>query len=322
MNTAICTLFEGSYHLGLAALVNSLLKKGFEGNIYAGYRGAVPSWALEAESNSELGYDGATTLRFENGNCLHFIPLTTDYHFTNYKPDFMLELWNGPAQNVEAMVYMDPDIVVIEAWKIFEFWMESGVALCEDVNSPVAMNHPRRIGWRKYFGSKGVSLEFKEAFYVNGGFVGLKKRDIAFVEAWKKNQELMSDAIGGLKRSSLAGKQLDAESTGVFAPFGKTDQDALNATIESCSIPASIAGKEAMGFISGKALLPHALGVPKPWDNNPLKRSFQCVTPRLVDKEYWNYANGEIQPFSQSKVNRLKKYTQLAAFIGRFYNRY
>lgn len=321
MTTAICTLFEGNYHLGLAALVNSLVANGFKGHIYSGYRGQLPGWAEEATINTEMGFDDVRSLKIDQSH-LHFIRLSTDYHFTNYKPDFMLDLWNGPAFAADAMVYLDPDIIVTDSWRTIEKWMDCGVALCEDVNSPVARHHPRRVGWRNYYAQHGVQLKFKESFYVNGGFVGLKKANISFVEDWKRNQELMSNAIGGLKRSSLAGKPLNADSVGAFAPFGKTDQDALNATIESSNLPTSIAGKEVMGFIPGKALLPHALGTPKPWDNKPISRGLNGETPRFVDKVYWDYVQTPIEVFNKSKISKMKRHTRIASLLGRFYSRY
>lgn len=322
MKTAICTLFEGNYHHGLVGLVNSLVEKNFHGDVYAGYRGSLPEWASKAEPNEALGYADGRTLNCTDAVSLHFVKLETDYHFTNYKPDFMLELWDGHAKEVDAVVYVDPDIVVTDDWSSFEKWLESGVALCEDVNSPVSEHHPRRVGWRAFYAKHDVQLKFKEAFYVNGGFVGATKANRSFVEDWKRNQELMSEAIGGLKRSSLAGKQLQADSVGVFAPFGKTDQDALNATIESSDRPVSIGGKEIMGFIPGKALLPHALGVPKPWDNKPLARALNGFAPRLIDKAYWVYAKGAIQSKTNSEISKKTKFTRWASFIGRFYNRY
>jgi hypothetical protein len=322
MKSVVCTLFEGRYHLGLAGLVNSLLACGFEGDIFAGYRGDLPSWANDAKPISFEEFPGASSISLTEMSNLIFIPLKTDYHFTNYKPDFMLELWDGPASSVEQMVYLDPDIVMNTSWSNVDVWLKQGVALCEDINSPMGQFHPIRSQWRTYFGKHNLVLSFKSIQYANGGFVGLSKSNRIFLENWKLLQELMADSIGGLNRSSLTGQQLNEESVGIFAPFGKTDQDALNAAVELTDVPASFAGKEAMGFIPGKTIFPHALGTPKPWDNKPIARAIDGYRPRTVDKEYWKYADGMLKPFGKSKVKQMKRYTKIAAFIGRFYNRY
>ena len=321
MISSICTLFEGHYHYGVAGLSNSLYNKGFRGSIYAGYRGTLPDWCSNAQENAQLQWPGSKTLQISKELNIHFLPLETDYHFTNYKPDFMIRLMNGPAKSDEAIYYFDPDIIITAPWRCFEEWVSCGIALCEDVNSPLAENHPRRIAWRNYFQDKGVDLHFKESIYANGGFVGVHKTDIEFLTCWQSIQELMAPEVGGLSRSSLNGLMIPAEARGPFAPFGKTDQDALNATVEAWAGKVSFLGKEAMAFSAGLSLLPHALGHPKPWQWKPLFQALNGAPPRLVDREYWKAVNGPIITHSVGMVKRRRMFINLAAFIGRFYRR-
>src|SRR5579859_5403949 len=82
----VCTLFEGHYHLGLAALINSMIKGGFSGLVWAGYRGELPPWTAQLPSI------GPQLYQLPNGARLQFEKLSAGIHFTNYKPDFMLHL--------------------------------------------------------------------------------------------------------------------------------------------------------------------------------------------------------------------------------------
>ena len=104
MSYAICTLFEGNYHYGVAALSNSLYRKKFRGSIYVGYRGKLPDWANSAKDTTSFEWNGSKTLEVGEGMQVHFLPLDTDYHFANYKPLYMLRLFDGPATDAEGVV--------------------------------------------------------------------------------------------------------------------------------------------------------------------------------------------------------------------------
>lgn len=99
MKSSVCTLFEGDYHLGAAALVNSLHASGFRGQMFCGLRGPLPPWA-----------GGADRLVLAEGLEVFFLPQATDIHFTNHKPAFLLDLWDGPAAGAESLFYFVPDI--------------------------------------------------------------------------------------------------------------------------------------------------------------------------------------------------------------------
>ena len=321
MNYTICTLFEKHYHLGVAALINSLYINGYRGSIYAGYRGSLPSWTCFAEENSSLNWPGSRTLNSAEDIQIHFLPLDTSNHLTNYKPDLMLRLLSGPAVTADAIFYFDPDILVAASWSLFEEWIECGVALCEDVNSPLAVNHPRRVAWRKYFGEKGINLKFKDSIYVNGGFLGIHVKNKGFLEVWKSLQELMALQIGGLNKSIFSSERSLLNYKSPFAPFGKTDQDALNAAVEAWSGNVSFIGKEAMGFKSGTPFMSHAAGACKPWKWNPISQALKGNPPRRIDREYCTFANGVIVSRSSLQIKFHKLFINIALLVGRFYRR-
>src|SRR6187402_3459082 len=143
MTSSICTLYEGHYHHGVAALSNSLYNSGFRGSVYIGYRGKLPGWSKEAKENPLLNWEGGKSLTVAEGLDLHFLPVMTKYHLTNYKPDFMLQLWEGPAKDVEGMFYFDPDIVIKCKFSFFEKWIKYGVALVHEISAnDMTSNNP------------------------------------------------------------------------------------------------------------------------------------------------------------------------------------
>lgn len=323
MNSIVCTLFEGAYHYGVAALVNSLYKNGFIGDFYAGYRGELPPWAKEAQINPLLDYPLVHTYYVNGEIRVHFIPITTNYHFTNYKPDFILQLLEGPALNSDAVFYFDPDIVLVAPWSYFEDWVNCGVAVCEDIKSPLEKFHPKRMGWRKYYKEYGIELKYKNSIYVNGGFVGILSTNKYFIETWQLMQLHMSDYIGGLNRSSITDlTKLPEEISVNYSPFGATDQDALNATIEACNVEVSYMRKEAMALgVGGPILMPHALGQPKPWKFRPFRMFFQGKPPRFVDKIFWKNVKYPIKAYTHTKLVSMEFSLLVTSFLSRFYSR-
>ncbi len=321
MKNSVCTLFEKNYHYGAAILTNSLVRNGFTGDIYAGYRGSLPEWTNIAKPNSSLNWTGASTINVSKDVQLHFLPMTSDAHFTNYKAHFMLELWDGPAKDSDAMFYFDPDIVFIAEWRYFQEWVKCGVAVCEDVNSPVYPNNPRRIGWRNYFVPLGHKMSVKEPIYCNAGFLGLDKSHRGFAELWKRMMDELAPMFGGLNRSNVSGLSIPDEMKGDFSPFGQPDQDVLNAVIEAYDGEISFAGQEGMSFKHGAPLIPHALGKIKPWILKPISQTIKGLPPRTVDKLYWQYADGPIKPHSDFERKKMNLLIKFAALIGRFYRR-
>lgn len=320
MISALCTLFEGSYHFGLAALVNSLHRAGFRGEIFAGHRGPLPDWAAQARPIERPPWPSARIFAATPEIRIVFLEVVADAHLTNHKPRFMLELLDGPAREADALFYLDPDICVAQRWSYFEDWVGCGVALCEDLNSPLSAAHPRRIGWRRHYGRAGLALRFRGPEYVNGGFVGVARADRAFLDTWRDTLALMADEIGSLASAKIGGGAA-FRSTGFADCFDCSDQDALNAAIEASPVEVSIVGQDAMGFRPGAALLPHAVGAGKPWQRAYLKSALAGVAPRQVDKAFWANARGPLVVHGARDLLLKQLDLTLAAAVGRLLRR-
>jgi hypothetical protein len=313
--TVVVTLFEGHYHYGVAALANSLYKHGFRGSIYAGYRGVLPSWCAESTANSALAWPNAKTIKVAEELQIHFLPLTIDYHLTNYKPDFMLELWDGLAKDAQGMVYFDPDIVVKCNWEFYDKWIRHGVALVHEViANDMPSSHPLRREWESVIIKVGKQHSRELRSYINGGFCGLASDNIEFLKLWSK---IMSTAIKHFG--------MDAKT---FIPFDRThlfhgtDQDALNITAMCSESAISEIGPDGMDFIGGGWTMSHAVGSPKPWKKNFLLSALKGNPPSLAERTFWLNVEGPIVCHSKQEIRAKRISILVAAFIGRFYRRY
>jgi hypothetical protein len=316
MRVDVCTLFEKQYHLGVAVLVNSLARAGFRGDVHIGFRGPLPPW-----SDGKVTPKDATTWEMivTEGPRLFFRLIETDAHFTNFKPDFMLQVL--AATDADAVLYFDPDVVVNTTWKYLEEWLSCGVALCDDVNSPIAENHPRRVGWRRFF-QGAHDLRFRGPQYANGGVVGVARVHQKFLEIWMELLAAASASLGGTDVAGISGGRTLNEAYGFADCFRQPDQDTLNAAIEACpDIPVSFLGKQAMGFDAGAPFLPHATGPRKPWTRHFIREALAGRAPARVDKCYWRFADGPIRPFSSVYLTVARGRVLVAAALGRLIRR-
>lgn len=307
MSSVVCTLFEGHYDQGVAALANSLYHHGFRGDIWIGYRGDLPGWAQPLQES-----DGRNFFEPVSGMRLHFQKVETQRHLTNYKPDFISAMRQLHFPEAERIFYFDPDIVVKTDWAFFEKWAGNGVALCEDVNSPMHSTHPLRMLWRHFFQPHGFAIAQELDVYVNAGFVGVSRENWDFIELWQRLLGLMESETNGLSELGVKDRAY---------PFHKPDQDALNAAAMFTARAVSIAGKDAMDFIHGGFLMSHALGHPKPWRKAFIRETLRGYPPSLADHAFWQHTAAPIDLFPEKTRRWRKLNLAIASGLGRFYAR-
>ncbi|MBO9699694.1 MAG: hypothetical protein J7604_05745 [Sporocytophaga sp.] len=315
MQSIICTLFEGNYHYGVAALANSLYKHGFRGAIYAGYRGTLPDWVSSGKNSRFPDWNGGTTLEVTNDFKIHFLPLEIDWHLTNYKPNFMLQLWEGPAKDAESIFYFDPDIVNTAPWHFYQQWASFGVALVHEIALlDMPSNHPIRGIWRNVIDKAGLKVINNNLnSYFNGGFVGVSRGNMSFLHTWVRIFET------GKAHFQLANNQWKHKLDRTH-PFQAQDQDALNITAMCCDVPLSEMGPEAMGFVPGGWTMFHATGSVKPWNINFFKTFISGRKIAPVHKLYWDFAEGSvIKCYSKNSIRRKKILIKIYSLLNRFY---
>jgi hypothetical protein len=301
----VCTLFEGDYHLGVAALINSLVRNGFQGCIAAGYRGALPPWLNQLKlSDGDGEYDICPGVR------IRFILLDTPVHFTNLKPEFMLQLIRE--RSCKSIWYFDPDIVIRCSWSFYVQWIQYGVALCEDVNWMMPENHPIRYRWSELVSASGLRNPAPLSRYYNAGFVGLPASCGGFLELWQRV----------LRIAESEGFDPRAFGTGDRAnPFFKGDQDALNIAAMYSEYPLTTVGPEGMDFVPGGGAMFHAIGSPKPWRKKMAWSALGGVPPYGADKAFLANLTHPIRPYSRLSLAMKRLGCMVGAAIGRFYRR-
>jgi hypothetical protein len=302
----VCTLFEGDYHFGLAALINSLVRYGYRGEIVAGYRGALPPWTDQLKRCGENGrYEVAASVYIE------FLHLDTPVHFTNLKPQFLRQLI-AERSGCKYVWYFDPDIVVRASWAFFEEWVRHGIALCEDVNGAMPVNHPIRLKWIELASPFGLKNAQPLNTYYNGGFIAFPTSCAGFLDRWETAMRL-AEAEGLDLRGFATGDRTN--------PFHKADQDALNIAVMYSEHPLTTLGAEGMDFIHGGGVMHHAIGSPKPWRKRMVLSALLGVPPTGSDKAFLANASHPIRCYAPTTLARRRLDCALGALIGRIYRR-
>jgi len=309
MNISLCTLFEGNYHFGVAALSNSLVAAGFTGSLWVGYRGALPGWLTDSPD-----FDAASgRLQVAPDFDLRMVFLDTPLHFTYYKPTFLRDMLSIHAPESDMVAYIDPDIVVKCDWPSLCGWFtEDAMSLVEDVNWSFPARHPKRLQWKAFFADHGVSPQRPLDRYYNAGFMAVSRAHLDFLEMWDR----LCRIVVGYNKGA---KQL--KTGGATALFHSTDQDALNFALTVSDVPLNTVGPEGMDFATGGYYLSHAIGSIKPWHGGHVGRALRGVPPSPACKAYFRFTDGPLQAHTAGSLAWQRFCVRAASAIGRFYRR-
>jgi hypothetical protein len=294
----VCTLFEGDYDRGAAALINSLHRSGFDGRVVCGHRGTAPSWAVDVARLGPI--------------TVEFVQMEHPHHLTYQKAQILERVIQESGDDLESVYYLDPDIVVKCDWPILRRWAQDGIALVTDVNGNIPERHPTRLIWRDWMADNGFTVRRELSSYYNAGFIGLPPSMAHVLSVWQQMIMKVEDHLGQL--DTIKAQTQD----GLFTTG---DQDTLNMALETCLTPINAAGPEGMDFAHGGALLSHAIGTPKPWQARPLRAALQGQAPSIAHRMYLKYLDGPLQGLPARQANRLRAETRLAGMVGRVYRR-
>jgi hypothetical protein len=304
----ICTLYEGDFHFGVAALINSLVRGGFRGLFWIGNRGQLPPWIGQLTRRDDGLYQVGDAL-------LGFETIESTRHFGQFKPEFLSRTIDQGIAH-KYIWYIDPDITVRCGWEFFERWVRFGVCICQEIIMGVmASNHPIRCEWMELARNAGWGepVRVQERYY-NSGFVGMDIQHRAYLDTWK----------AAIRLANSAGVKQDQFQKGTRAQtFFTIDQDTMNITTmyAPAEIPLTTLGPEGMGWVTGGFTLYHTVGRKKPWRKQYLRSLLQGIPPSGGDKHFLEVADGPIHPYTAGQLKSKRIRASIAALFGRFYRR-
>lgn len=298
----VVCLYDGEYHLGLGALINSLAKFKFKGLINVGYRGGgLPAWVNQLKPIGDDYYN------VTNDIVVHFKAVTPQMHLGYFKPFFIKDTFdNHPT--AKKIYYFDVDILIQAPWALFSNWLEDGICLCLDCSFHYLHHtHPWRKNWRA-LANADEGLQNNTDQYFNSGFIGIEKSNTEIINRWI---DITNNFIN-------SGGEVNNFVSNPHIPV-RGDQDLLNAAITvSADISINVMGKEAMGFTLPATLMLHAIGERKPWNSSYFLHLLNYGNKAsMSDKLFLSFSTYPIRIFPHFYYV-LKKTDLLAArFFGR-----
>ncbi len=306
MKALACTLISGSYHIGAAALANSLHRSGYEGAFYVFHRGPRPAWpadgAWAAPDRLELG---AMSVRFVADDDAQFIALR--------KPACLQAVFDlEPA--CEAVAFIDADIVMRARWSRIEHWLSCGIAVCVDgwMQQTPSEHHPLRVQWQQTLAQMGRPTRSLTPYF-NSGFVGVRRGDADFIALWRR----IGDGVAAGSAQPIAGTHAGDRTDAFYIP----DQDAMNVALMGVDAPLSALGPEGMGFSTFGTHMTHFATHPKPWLANYVLRALRGLPASAAERQFWDNLDGPIRPLGKAALAWRGIDLALAKIVSRFYAR-
>jgi hypothetical protein len=304
MNPVLFTIYEGDYHYGVAAIINSAIKGGFDGMFCIFHRGPLPPWTRTLKQLDENSFEVAERR-------VDFRHIQIESYLGYEKPRAALDVFSLYPE-CDTVLYADPDIVFLAQWKFFRDWLSQGVAFCLDANFPyLPAEHPWRKTWGILLEAATGKKPHSESVYPNGGFFGVRRQDKAFLEDWFAITEQYRKQMGELTHFRLGQRHL--------AVVG--DQDLMASALMGWTGEKSILGPEGMGFTGHHFILSHDINQPKAWRRRFFLEALKGnQVPRAADM-FLEASRGPIQAWSKAALTTKRYWVLVAKTLTRVWQR-
>lgn len=293
----VVVLTDGRQDPGLATLINSLVRNGFDGTLWVGRRGHV-DWLSSALPQSVSDQMTIEHVEVDTNGALHY-----------HKPQVIEKVWQMAGPDAASVIYMDCDLVLGCDWAFVRAWVATGLAIVEDLpGRVVGTQHPLRRAWHAFMASAGITAVREVGQYFNSGFVGVPAECRSILPLWKEIGSALERMTGAADptRTPFGVVELRAgawdggvspDVQALMRPYFLEDQDALNMAVMASTVPISPMGPDAMGFTATRTpILPHAVGPEKPWSKAYLRNVLVSGEgPSFADDVWWSYSDHPIK---------------------------